>query len=512
MHFTNFGLHEQIVKAIAELGFIQPTDIQKQTIPLLLQKNGDLIGLAQTGTGKTAAFGLPLVHMIDVHNPRTQAIILCPTRELCLQITNELIKYSKYRDGLSIVSIYGGTDIRKQMMALKRNAHIVVGTPGRVIDHLERKTLNLQSVEIVVLDEADEMLTMGFQEDINTILSSTPNKKRTWLFSATMPPTVSAIAKNYMTTPDTVTIGSQNSSAQNIKHVYCVTRRHDRYQALRRFIDFYPEFFGIVFCRTRNEAKEIADKLMRDGYNADALHGDLSQSQRDAVMQKLRHRKLSVVIATDVAARGIDISDITHVVHYNIPEKFENYTHRSGRTARAGKSGMSISLLGGHDVRRIKQIERIINTNIEHISVPDGNEICARQIEQCIQHIVNASIDNSIKPYVAQVLEKVDSTISKELLINIILGKELHKIMRMYRDAPDINDHEQYNQSSDPMRRSPHRYRRSNDRHSGHRAGYNNHRSQGSYAGNHSRNGTPNYKKQRSHTSNVAHTTSTDRG
>jgi ATP-dependent RNA helicase DeaD len=476
MHFTNFGLNEHIVRAITELGFLKPTEIQQETIPLLLNSERDFVGLAQTGTGKTAAFGLPLLHTIDVQKNVTQALILCPTRELCLQITNELIKYGKYSEGLSIVAIYGGTDIRKQMMQLKRSAHIVVGTPGRILDHLDRKTLNLGSIDVVVLDEADEMLTMGFQEDINAILSNVPNKKRTWLFSATMPPMVENISKKYMVNPATVTIGSKNGGAQNITHVYCVTRRHDRYQALRRFIDFYPEFFGIVFCKTRSEAKEISDKLIQDGYNADALHGDLSQSQRDAVMQKLRHRKLSIVIATDVAARGIDVNNLTHVVHYNLPEKFENYTHRSGRTARAGKSGMSVSLLSGGDVRRIKQIERVVGTTIDQVQVPDGNAICAKQIEQCVQNITNVVIDKAIEPYVLQVLEKAGDLVSKEHLVSIILGKEINKIMRLYKDAPDINDNAAYTRSSyesSGSRPSYNRPHRSDDRsNSGHRGSF----------------------------------------
>jgi ATP-dependent RNA helicase DeaD len=440
MPFKKFGLNESIVKAITELGFLKPTEIQQETIPLLINADRDFIGLAQTGTGKTAAFGLPLLHTIDVAKNVTQALILCPTRELCLQISTELIKYGKYSTGLNIVPIYGGTDIRKQMMALKKGAHIVVGTPGRILDHLDRRTLDLKTIDVVVLDEADEMLTMGFQEDINAILGNAPKEKRTWLFSATMPPMVESISKQYMVNPATVTIGSKNGSAQNITHVYCVTRRHDRYQALRRFIDFYPEFFGLVFCKTRLEAKEISDKLMQDGYNADALHGDLSQGQRDTVMQKLRRGKLRIVIATDVAARGIDVNDLTHVVHYNLPEKFENYTHRSGRTGRAGKSGMSISLLSGGDVRRIKQIERVVGATIDQIQVPDGNAICAKQIEQCVQSITNITVDKAVEPYVLQVLEKVGGAVSKESLVSMILGKEINKIMHLYKDAPDIND------------------------------------------------------------------------
>jgi ATP-dependent RNA helicase DeaD len=516
MHFTNFGLHEHIVKAITEMGFLSPTEIQKETIPLLLGTEGDFIGLAQTGTGKTAAFGLPLVHKIDIKNNKTQAIILCPTRELCLQITTELIKYGKYMSGLSIVPIYGGTDIRKQMVSLKRGAHIVVGTPGRILDHLDRRTLDLSTVDIVILDEADEMLTMGFQEDINAILSNTINKKRTWLFSATMPPMVGNIAKKYMTNPATVTIGSKNSSAQNITHAYCVTRRHDRYAALRRLIDFYPEFFGIVFCRTRSEAKELSDKLMHDGYNADALHGDLSQSQRDTVMQKLRHHKLSIVIATDVAARGIDVNDLTHVIHYNLPEKFENYTHRSGRTARAGKSGVSISLLSGGDVRRLKQIERVINTPIEQMQVPDGNAICAKQIEQCIQRITQASIDKAIEPYVSQILEKISSSISKEHLVSLILGKELNKIMRMYKDAPDINDNDAHTRSGSYTSEQPsyNRSRRPDSRQGGNRGFGGDRRRYGNSNNYSSNNSSSNrgsgYKKYQN--SGASHSAPADRG
>ncbi len=343
--FPELGLGEKVLKAIDALGFKEPTPIQQQAIPLLLNDKSDLIGLAQTGTGKTAAFGLPLIEKINFNSPATQALILAPTRELCIQITEDLLKFAKYTHGANIVPVYGGASISTQMRQLKRGAQIIVATPGRLIDMIGKKALSLQTVKYVVLDEADEMLNMGFQEDIDDILSTTPKEKNVWLFSATMPAEVRAISANYMKNPTELTVGKQNSGADNLEHHYYVVHERDRYIALRRILDSTPELFGVVFCRTKLDTQRIAENLIKDGYNADSLHGDLSQQQRDKVMNRYRNRSLQVLVATDVAARGIDVRDITHVIHYHLPDEAENYTHRSGRTARAGKSGISIVLV-----------------------------------------------------------------------------------------------------------------------------------------------------------------------
>lgn len=440
MKFTDLGLNNYILKAIQELGFENPTEIQQKSIPVLLESNKDYIGLAQTGTGKTAAFGLPLINSIDVANQTTQALVLCPTRELCLQIMAELTKYAKYIPQLVIAPVYGGTDIVKQIRTLKRGAHIIVGTPGRLIDHIERRTVDLSTITTIVLDEADEMLNMGFKEDIDIILEKTTNKQRTWLFSATMPAHVETIAKNYMTDPVKITIGSKNSSAQNISHNYCVIRHSNRYQALKRLVDYYTDLFGIVFCRTRKEAKEIVDQLIADGYNADALHGDLSQAQRDAVMKKFRLKQLTLLIATDVAARGIDVSDVTHVIHYNLPDDVENYTHRSGRTARAGKHGISITLITNRDIKRIQYIERLINKKIEYLQIPTGKTICQKRLEHCIESITApTNVVENIQPYMDAAREKL-SHLSKEDLIKRLLSLKFDQFIDKYKNAPDLND------------------------------------------------------------------------
>lgn len=439
MQFNELGINPLITQALTALGFTEPTEIQKKSIPLLLAGTKDLIGLAQTGTGKTAAFGIPLLHMINISERKVQAIVLCPTRELCIQIERELRKYGAQMPGLAILAVYGGADMGKQISALNRGVHVVVGTPGRVIDHLNRGTLKLETVNIAVLDEADEMLSMGFQEDIDTILQKTPAHKKTWLFSATMPSEVDRIIKRYMTEPERVTVGSKNSGATNISHKYCVINRSNRYPALRRIIDMHPDFFGIVFCRTKNDAQEVAAALIKDGYLADALHGDLSQTQRDAVMRKLRNRLIRIIVATDVAARGIDVSDLTHVIHYSIPEKIENYTHRSGRTARAGKSGMSIALIGGRDLHSLRTIERIIGSQIEYMAIPDSATVRALFVEQAIRAFVS-------KEAIADVQGSCDAArtllaeLTKEELIARIIDQHAHRIMNIHGDAQDLNE------------------------------------------------------------------------
>jgi len=449
MHFTELGINPLIINALTALGFTEPTEIQQKAIPLLLAGTKDLIGLAQTGTGKTAAFGIPLLSMINTESRTVQAIVLCPTRELCIQIERELRKYGAQIPGLSVLAIYGGADMGKQINALKRGVHVVVGTPGRVIDHLNRKTLNLKQVSIAVLDEADEMLSMGFQEDIDTILQETPTDKKTWLFSATMPREVERIIARYMQDPARVTVGNKNSSARNIAHKYAVVHRANRYRALRRIIDMHVDFFGIVFCRTKNDAQEVAAALIKDGYLADALHGDLSQSQRDTVMRKLRNRMICIIVATDVAARGIDVSDLTHVIHYSIPEKIENYTHRSGRTARAGKSGMSIALIGARDLRSLKAIERIIGTSIEYMTIPDSATIRALFIEQAIKQFI--SKECAALQLESESARAVLNALSKDELINRIIDQHAHRVLAIHGDSIDLNEqyspNAQYNSS-----------------------------------------------------------------
>lgn len=440
MSFKDLGLHDSIVQTITNLGFSQPTAIQKEAIPLLLNGNTDFIGLAQTGTGKTAAFGLPIIQQIDLGTQTPQALIVCPTRELCVQITSELENYSKHIKGLRIVSVYGGVSITNQITALKRGVHIVVGTPGRLIDHLDRKTLDLNGIRIVVLDEADEMLKMGFQDDVDAILEKVPAKKNLWLFSATMPGPIAKITKQYMNNPAHVTIGQQNSTAKNIEHFYCLVSAKESFNALKRFVDAYPGFFGMVFCRTKRDARQIAEWLNKGGYNADALHGDLSQAQRDVVMNKFRHGNLDILVATDVAARGIDVSDVTHVIHYHLPDDAENYTHRSGRTARAGKSGVSIAIVTAREKSRIRYLERIINAPIKLIDIPTGSQICGRQVEHFLKKVHEAPVNESdITHYLPQAFEFLKD-LSKEDVIKRIVSFECNRFLKAYNGTENLKN------------------------------------------------------------------------
>jgi ATP-dependent RNA helicase DeaD len=440
MSFKELGLHDSIVQTISNLGFAEPTAIQKEAIPVLLRGNTDFIGLAQTGTGKTAAFGLPIIQQIELSQLSPQAIIVCPTRELCVQITSELENYSKHLKGLRIVSVYGGASMTNQLSALKRGVHIVVGTPGRLIDHLERRTLDLSNIRTVVLDEADEMLKMGFQDDVDAILAKVPAKKNLWLFSATMPGPIAKITKQYMTNPATVTIGQQNSSAVNLEHFYCMVSGKDAFQALKRFVDAYPGFFGIVFCRTKRDARQVADWLNKAGYNADALHGDLSQAQRDFVMNKFRNSNLDVLVATDVAARGIDVSNVTHVIHYHLPDDAENYTHRSGRTARAGKSGVSIALVTSRERSRIRYIERDLGVPIKLIEIPTGSQICAKQVEHFLKSVTEASVnDSDIANYLPKALDFLKD-ISKEEIIKRVVSFECNRFLKAYNGAETMRN------------------------------------------------------------------------
>lgn len=434
MSIQALGVDSRLVKAVTELGFTQPTAIQEKAIPALLEGSRDLIGLAQTGTGKTAAFGLPLISA--VMDGKSQGLVICPTRELCLQITKELTAYSKYIDGFSVVAVYGGADIRTQVRDIKRGVNIIVGTPGRLIDHINRRTITLERISRVVLDEADQMLDMGFQEDIDEILKSTPKDKRVWLFSATMQPKIEKIAHTYMSNPLQITVGSRNSGATNIEHQYCVVRNADVYSAVRRFIDLYPDMFGIVFCRTKRDTQEMSAQLINAGYNSDALHGDLSQPQRDAVMKKFRDKKIQVLVATDVAARGIDVDGVTHVLHCNLPDDIENYTHRSGRTARAGKSGVSIII--GTSLRKIKLIEQQLGITVKPIQVPTGDQLCQKQLEHFSHKIINTPVDELIKPYVSAV-GQVLSELTKEQLVERMLTLNCSEMLRHYKQSNNLN-------------------------------------------------------------------------
>jgi len=437
--FESLGLQEPILKGIQDLGFVAPTPIQEKAIPVLLSGDRDFVGLAQTGTGKTAAFGLPLLQQLDIKRRQPQGLILCPTRELCLQITNDLKNFSKYLGDLSVVAVYGGASIVQQLRELKRGAHVVIATPGRLLDIIERGAVNFDQVRYAVLDEADEMLNMGFQEDINNILSKTPQSKTTWLFSATMPQEVRRIAQNYMTNPFELTVGNKNSGNVNIEHEYYVVRPREKYAALKRIVDYNPEIFGIIFTRTKIESQEIAESLIRDGYNADALHGDLTQQQRDKVMKRFREKSIQVLVATDVAARGIDVDNVTHVINYELPDDVENYTHRSGRTARAGKSGISIAIITGRDIGKIRQIERVIGKKFTKAEVPDGFAVCEKQLFGLVHKIHNVTVnEEQIEPYLERIYEEF-AAMSKEELIKRFASLEFNEFLEYYQDAPDLN-------------------------------------------------------------------------
>lgn len=438
--FAELGLSEKIIKAVTELGFTEATPIQEQTIPLLASGKTDLVALAQTGTGKTAAFGLPLLSQLDFSEQKTVALVLAPTRELCVQISNDLKKFSKYISGLKVTEVYGGASIETQIRVIKQGTpHIIAATPGRLIDLMKRKVINLKDIQVVVLDEADEMLNMGFKESIDTILEKTPAEKNVWLFSATMPKEVARIASSYMNSPAEISIGKKNEGAANIEHIYYHVHGRDRYPALKRVVDYNPDIYGIIFCRTRIETQEVADQLIKDGYSADSLHGDLSQGQRDFVMKRFRSRALQMLVATDVAARGIDVKDITHVINYNLPEDVENYTHRSGRTARAGKTGVSIAFVTSKDGYKIRDIERIINKSFKKRSIPTGVEVCERQLFYLAEKIHNAKVnEEEIASYLPKIYEQLND-LSKEDLIKRFVSEEFNRFLEYYQQAPDLN-------------------------------------------------------------------------
>jgi len=438
MTFLEIGLNKSIQKSIVDLGFETPTQIQKEVIPYLLETENDLIALAQTGTGKTAAFGMPVIHKIEVDRKNPQAIILCPTRELCIQIAKDMESYSKYIKGLKITAVYGGASIQPQIKALKSGTQIVIGTPGRVIDLINRKSLRLNDIEFVILDEADEMLNMGFKDDLDTILAETPNEKQTLLFSATMPKEVMRISKNYMHNPKTIEVASRNEGAANIEHHYYMVQARDRYKALRRICDVNPDIYGIVFCRTRRETADVADKLMQDGYNADAIHGELSQAQRDNVMGKFRKKKIQLLVATDVAARGIDINELTHVINYNLPDDNEIYVHRSGRTGRAGNKGTSIIIAHSREGRKLKSIEKMIKRDLKLMKVPNGDEICQIQLMKLIDKVVATDVNHQIDKYLPSIEEKL-AHLDKEGIIKHFVSTEFNRFLAFYKNAQDIN-------------------------------------------------------------------------
>ncbi len=437
--FSELGLREELLEAVSELGFTQPTPIQEQTIPLLTTNVTDLVALAQTGTGKTAAFGLPLLHNLDDTKQQVQALILCPTRELCMQIATDLQSYAKHLRNVRIVPVYGGAAISTQITSLRKGTQIVVATPGRLKDLIERKAVKLDLIETVILDEADEMLNMGFRDDIDFILSTTPAEKQTWLFSATMPPEVASISRNYMEKPVEVSVARKNSGASNIRHMYYMVSNSNRYLALKRIADFQPDIYGIIFCRTKIETQEIAEKLIKDGYDADSLHGDLSQAQRDAVMRKFRNRNLQMLVATDVAARGIDVDNVTHVVHYNLPEDVESYTHRSGRTARAGRSGISLAIITPRELDKIRQIERKMGATFEHGQVPSGIEICEQQLIHLATKTHDVAVNPDIEKYLPVILERF-ADMDKEEVISRFVSLEFNRFLDYYRHAPDLNE------------------------------------------------------------------------
>ena len=438
--FEELGVSEQIRRAIEELGFEQPMPVQEEVIPYLLGTRNDVIALAQTGTGKTAAFGIPLLQRVDVRSHQTQAIVLCPTRELCLQIADDLNDFAKYIEGIHVVPVYGGTDIVPQIRALKKGVHIIVATPGRLIDLMEREVAQLNAVYNVVLDEADEMLNMGFSEDINTILAGVPKERNTLLFSATMSREIEKIAKNFLHDPKEIVVGSRNEGAEHVNHIYYMVNAKDKYAALKRIVDFNPRIFAIIFCRTKVETQEVADLLIRDGYNAESLHGDLSQQQRDLTMAKFRQHTVQLLVATDVAARGLDVDDLTHVINYGLPNDIESYTHRSGRTGRAGKKGTSISIVHTREKGKIRAIEKEIQKEFVRGVIPSPQDICKKQLYKVMDQIVKTDVDEEqIGPFMADI-SRYFEYIDKEDIIKKMVSMEFGRFLSYYADAPEIEE------------------------------------------------------------------------
>lgn len=436
--FEQLGLSESLLRAILDLGFENPTEVQEKAIPLLLAQDTDMVALAQTGTGKTAAFGFPLIQKIDADNRNTQALVLSPTRELCLQITNEIKNYSKYEKGINVVAIYGGASITEQAREIKRGAQIVVATPGRMQDMINRGLVNISQISYCVLDEADEMLNMGFYEDIVNILSTSPDEKSTWLFSATMPQEVARIAKQFMSEPLEITVGTKNSGSATVSHEFYLVNARDRYEALKRLADANPDIFSVVFCRTKRDTQAVAEKLIEDGYSAAALHGDLSQAQRDGVMKSFRGRQIQMLVATDVAARGIDVDNVTHVINYQLPDEVETYNHRSGRTGRAGKLGTSIVIVTKSELRKISAIEKIIKQKFEEKPIPSGIEICEIQLLHLANKIKDTEVDHEIDNYLPAI-NNVLEDLSKEELIKKMVSVEFNRFINYYKKNRDIS-------------------------------------------------------------------------
>lgn len=438
--FHEMGLLPEILKSLNEIGFENPTPIQEKSIPQVLENESDLIALAQTGTGKTAAFSLPILNKLDIKDNSVQSLILCPTRELCLQISKDIETFSKNIKGISTVSVYGGTKIETQIKALKKGAHIVVATPGRALDLINRKKLKLNSINFLVLDEADEMLTMGFKDDLDEILSTTPREKQTLLFSATMPAAISKMGKNYMNDPVEISVGNRNAGSADVVHHYYSVNNRNRYEALKRLADVNPDIYGIVFCRTRANTQDIATKLMADGYNADAIHGDLSQAQRDEVMGRFRKKNLQILVATDVAARGLDVNNLTHVINYQLPDEPEVYIHRSGRTGRAGNKGVSISIISPGESRRIKELERLSQKEFELKQVPSGKEICERQLFSLIDKVEKTEVnEDQIAPFLSDVYKKLDG-MDKEEIIKKFVSTEFNSFLSYYKNSRDLDE------------------------------------------------------------------------
>lgn len=438
MTFEELGLKSEVLKSLKKLGFETPTPIQQKAIPYLLGEMSDFVGLAQTGTGKTAAFGLPLVQKTEENRKLPQGLVICPTRELCLQISKDLDSFSEFSK-IRNTAVYGGADIRQQIKSIKNGTEIIVATPGRLVDLINRKAVNLSEVETVVLDEADEMLNMGFKEDLDSILDATPDWKNVWLFSATMPKEVLNIAQKYMENPMEVSIGHKNQTNENIEHIYYVVRESDRFAALKRLIDYHPDIYGLVFCRTRRETALVAEKLGKEGYSAEPLHGDLSQAQRDRVMKMFRDKNIQILVATDVAARGIDVDDITHVINYNLPDEIENYTHRSGRTARAGKKGESLVLINGREGYKIKSIEKVIRTEFVKGLIPNPKEICEIQLMKLVDNVVEAKVkEDDIVEFMPMIMSEFDD-LSKEEVIKRFVSSEFNRFLEYYQRAGDLN-------------------------------------------------------------------------
>jgi ATP-dependent RNA helicase DeaD len=458
--FSELGLDDKLVKATEALGYVNPTPIQEQAIPVLLSGTKDLVGLAQTGTGKTAAFGLPLLQLVDEKQKYPQALVVCPTRELCLQIVTEVELFKKFMPGMHVVAVYGGASIGAQIRDLKRGIQIVVATPGRLIDLIERKAINLEQIKYVVLDEADEMLNMGFKDDIEFILQNTPQREATWLFSATMPAEIKRVSKRYMKDPHEITVGKMNTANKSIDHQYFIVSAHHRYEALKRLIDFNPGIYGIIFTRTKVDAQNIAEKLTRDGYDIDALHGDLTQQQRDKVMGEFRDKTLQLLVATDVAARGIDVKEITHVINFELPDDVEVYTHRSGRTGRAGSTGICMSIVQTKDVYKLRQIEKIVQVPFHKLEIPSGKDVCRKQFYSFMDKLLDTDISHGDYTTYLPMLQEKFADVTKEEVLTRVAAMEFDRFLKYYENAEDLNLRDQRRERREIVRDAPDQARR----------------------------------------------------